>query len=166
MTASFRFEVSRDHDRNAFSCGVDALDRYFREQVTQDIRRLVTACYVAIDSSNSKIAGYYTLAAAGILLQSLPKALAKRLPHYPSVPAVRLGRLAVDAAYRGRKLGTALLWDAIERSLRSEIGVFGVIVDAKDEQAERFYQHHGFLPFSPTSAVREKCLRFLAGGRA
>jgi predicted GNAT family N-acyltransferase len=63
------------------------------------------------------------------------------------VLAARLGRLAVDEAYRGRKLGSALLWDAIERSLRSEIAVFAVIVDAKDEHAERFYLHHGFMPF-------------------
>jgi GNAT superfamily N-acetyltransferase len=147
MTAPFRFETLRDHDRKGFSCAVEALDRYFREQVTQDIRRLVTACYVAIDSSNLKIAGYYTLAAASILLGSLPKSLSKRLPRYPSVPAARLGRLAVDEAYRGRKLGSALLWDAIERSLRSEVAVFAIIVDAKDEQAERFYLHHGFMPF-------------------
>jgi predicted GNAT family N-acyltransferase len=56
--------------------------------------------------------------------------------------------LAVDQAYRGRKLGSALLWDAIARSLCSEIAVFALIVDAKDEHAKTFYLHHGFVPFS------------------
>jgi predicted GNAT family N-acyltransferase len=98
-------------------------------------------------TSGSKIAGHYTRAAAGVLLADLPKSLAKRLRRYPSVPVVRLGRLAVDQAFRGRKLGSALLRDAIERSLRSEIAVFAMIVDAKDEQAEAFYHHHGFVPF-------------------
>jgi GNAT superfamily N-acetyltransferase len=136
-----------DHDRSGFSCGVGALDRYFREHVTQDVRRRVTTCYVALEASGSKIAGYYTLAAAGVLLADVPKSLAKRLPRYPSVPVARLGRLVVDQAYRGRKLGGALLWDAIARSLRPEIAVFAPIVDAKDDQAEAFYLHHGFVSF-------------------
>ena len=97
--------------------------------------------------SAAKVAGYYTLAAAGIPLADMPAQLAKRLPRYPSVPVARLGRLAVDQAYRGRKLGSALLWDAIQRSLRSEVAVFALVVDAKDEQAEAFYRHHGFVPF-------------------
>jgi len=53
----------------------------------------------------------------------------------------------VDQAYRGRKLGAALLWDAVQRSLRSEIAVFALVVDVKDDQAENFYRHHGFVPF-------------------
>jgi predicted GNAT family N-acyltransferase len=66
----------------------------------------------------------------------------KRLPRYPSVPVARLCRLAVDQD-RGRKLGSALLWDAIQRSSRSEIAVFALVVDAKDDQAAAFYHHHG-----------------------
>jgi len=136
-----------DHDRAGFSCGIDALDRYFRERVTQDVRRRATACFVAIEASGAKIAGYYTLAAAGVPLADLPATLAKRLPRYPSVPVARLGRLAVDQAYRGRKLGSALLWDAVMRCLRSEIAVFALVVDAKDDQADAFYRHHGFVAF-------------------
>jgi ribosomal protein S18 acetylase RimI-like enzyme len=135
------------HDRASFSCGVDALDRYFQKQVTQDIRRRVTACFVATEAPGAKIAGYYTLAAAGIPLAEMPAELAKRLPRYPSVPVARLGRLAVDQAYRGRKLGSALLWDALQRSLRSEIAVFALVVDAKDDPADAFYRHHGFVSF-------------------
>ena len=55
---AFRIEqLGPDHDRSGFSCGTDALERYFREQVTQDVRRRVTACYVALEASGSKIAG-------------------------------------------------------------------------------------------------------------
>ena len=148
----FHIEVlGPDHDRSGFTCGTEALDHYFREQVTQDVRRRATACYVALESPKSRIAGFYTLAAGGILLSDLPSALAKRLPRYPSVPVARLGRLAVDQAYRGRKLGSALLWDAVARSIRSEIAVFALVVDAKDDQAETFYLHHGFLSFGSQS---------------
>jgi predicted GNAT family N-acyltransferase len=139
--------LNASHDRAGFSCGVEALDRYFWKQVTQDVRRRVTACYVALDGQAVKVAGYYTLAAAGIPLAEMPAELLKRLPRYPSVPVARLGRLAVDHAYRGRKLGAALLWDAIQRSLRSEIAVFALVVDAKDDQTVAFYRHHGFVAF-------------------
>jgi GNAT superfamily N-acetyltransferase len=139
--------LGANHDRTSFSCGVDALDRYFQKPVSQDIRRRVTACYGATEVLEAKVAGYYTLAAAGIPLADMPTELAKRLPRYPSVPVARLGRLAVDQAYRGRKLGSALLWDAVQRSLRSEVVVFALVVDGKDEQAVTFYRHHGFVPF-------------------
>lgn len=135
------------HDRAGFSCGVDALDRYFRQQVMQDVRRRATACYVAIEVDAARIAGYYTLAAAGIPLADLPADLVKRLPRYPSAPVARLGRLAVDQAHRGRKLGSALLWDAMQRASRSEIAVSALVVDAKEDQAKGFYLHHGFVPF-------------------
>jgi len=148
MAGPFVIEaVNPGHDRASFSCGIEALDRYFQKQVTQDVRRRVTACYVATEVSGAKVAGYYTLAAAGIPLADMPAELAKRLPRYPSVPVARLGRLAVDQAYRGRRLGSALLWDAIQRSSRSEIAVFALVVDAKDDQAAAFYQHHGFVSF-------------------
>ena len=146
MTAAFVVEpLGPSHDRTEFTCGVEALDRYFRQQAGQDVRRRATACFVARDIATSRIAGYYTLAAGGILLADMPGPLAKRLPRYPSVPVARLGRLAVDLAYHGQELGGALLWDAINRSARSEVAVYAVVVDAKDEQAENFYRHHGFI---------------------
>jgi predicted GNAT family N-acyltransferase len=81
----------------------------------------------------------------------MPLRLAKRLPSYPTVPVARLGRLAVALAHRGRKLGGALLWDAIERAGRSEVAVYALAADAKDQQAESFYLHHGFVAFGETS---------------
>lgn len=131
-------------DRASFSCGTASLDRYFQQQVTQDIRRRVTACFVAITDEN-RIAGFYTLATASALLTDLPASIAKKLPRYPSVPTVRMGRLAVDQTFKGIGLGGALLADALDRSSRSEIAAFALVVDAKDEQAVRFYQHHGFV---------------------
>ena len=162
---AFRIEpLGPDYDRSGFCCGTEALDRYFREQVTQDVRRRVTACYVALEASGAKIAGYYTLAAAGVPLADIPQSLAKRLPRYPSVPVARLGRLAVDQAFRRRKLGSALLWDAIARSLRSEIAVFALVVDAKDDQAEAFYRHHGFVSFgSPPRPLVLPLTKLIAG---
>lgn len=134
-----------DADRSAFNCGVEALNRYFQQQVTQDIRRRVAACFVAV-TEDDRIAGYYTLATASMLLTDLPQSIGKKLPRYPSVPTVRMGRLAIDLQFHGIGLGGALLADALERACRSEIAAFALMVDAKDEQAVRFYQHHGFIP--------------------
>jgi len=151
MTPEFTIEsLSAEHDRAGFSCGVDALDRYLRHQAGQDVRRRATACFVAREIATGRIAGYYTLAAGGILLTEMPASLARRLPRYPFVPVARLGRLAVAVAWQGKGLGGVLLWDAVERAARSEVAVYALVVDAKDENAERFYRHHGFVALSTT----------------
>ena len=148
MTSAFRVEVlDAGHARDDFSCGVAALDSYFVRQATQDVRRRASACYVAVKVGTGKVAGYYTLAAGGVPTTDLPEAMSKRLPRYPSVPVARVGRLAVDEAYHGRKLGGALLADAAVRAARSEVAVFALVVDAKDDAAVAFYRHHGFEGF-------------------
>jgi ribosomal protein S18 acetylase RimI-like enzyme len=148
VSEAFAFEtLSAAHDRSAFSCGVPELDRYFRELVTQDIRRRVSNCFVALDYGQ-KVAGYYTLAATSLPLTELPPEQTRRLPRYALFPAGLIGRLAVDRAYRGRGLGGLLLVDAVARAVRAEPAIFALIVDAKDEPAVGFYEHHGFRRFA------------------
>ena len=148
MTPAFRVEVlGPGHARDDFSCGVESLDHYLARQATQDVRRRASACFVALEARSDKVAGYYTLAASGVPLTDLPESLTKRLPRYPSVPVARVGRLAVDRAFQGQKLGGALLADAAVRASRSEVAVFALVVDAKDDAAEAFYRHHGFERF-------------------
>jgi predicted N-acetyltransferase YhbS len=145
---SGRFSIAPLDPRDSradFSCGTEMLDRYFREIVTQDIKRRVSSCYVAKSVENHRTAGFYTLSASSIPLTSLPETLARKLPRYPSVPVARLGRLAVDERFQGQQLGAALLWDAITRSVRSEVTVYALAVDAKDDRAEAFYRHFGFI---------------------
>jgi len=133
-----------DADRSGFECGVESLDRYFKVQVGQDIKRRVSACFTALDA-RGRVAGYYTLASASVLLTDLAENLAKKLPRYPNVPAVRMGRLAVDQDFRGKGLGAALLADALRRAVTAEIAAYALMVDAKDDAAVEFYAHHGFI---------------------
>ena len=148
MTAPFTVEaLANYHDRASFACGVEALDRYIAAQAMQDQRRRVAGCYVALDAATGQIAGFYTIAAASMPLGEVSPELAKKLPRCPVVPCVRLRRLAIATAHQGKGLAAALLIDAIERSLRSEIAAFAMIVDAKDESAVRFYSHQGFEAF-------------------
>lgn len=149
--ASFQLALLNGaHDRTTFNSGSEPLDRYLCEQVTQDVRRRVAACFVAT-TDGKRIAGYYTLESASLLLAELPTSTGKRLPRYPTVPAVRMGRLAVDQDFKGQGLGSALLADALGRAARSEVAAYALMVDAKDDVAASFYRHHGFvaLPDSP-----------------
>lgn len=149
MPPSFRIEaLTASHDRKGFSCGVEALDGYLARQAGQDMRRRVSNCFVALPDGSAVIAGYYTLAAASIPVQDLPQEQTRRLPRYPVLPAVLIGRLAVDQRFKGQQLGAALLFDAILRALRAEPAVLTVLVDAKDDTAASFYRHHGFQGFS------------------
>ncbi len=138
------------HNRNDFKSSSEALNHYLKHQVNQDIRRRVAGCFVAIHQ-DQRIAGYYTLASASVRLSDLPSSIGKKLPRYPSIPAVRMGRLAIDQEFEGKGLGSALLADALAKAASSEIAAFALIVDTKDTQAARFYLHHGFiaLPDSP-----------------
>ena len=134
------------HIRTEFSSGVESLDSYFRIQAGQDARKNLAAPFVLVLPEGT-IAGYYTLSATAVPAPELPADTIRRLPRYPSIPATLLGRLAVDHRYRGQGYGRFLLADALFRSVRSEIASFAVIVDAKDDDARRFYERESFLPF-------------------
>jgi ribosomal protein S18 acetylase RimI-like enzyme len=101
-------------------------------------------CFVAVDGDNRPVAGYYTLTANGVALSAFSPEIVKKLPRYRVVPAVLLGRLAVTRFYQGQGLGGILLADALKRTSRAEFGVFAMVVAAKDDAAQRFYEHHGF----------------------
>jgi len=146
MTAApFRVEPLADaHERASFDCGEEGLNRYFRTQATQDIRRHVANCFVAVEAVSGQIAAYYTLSAASIPITDLPPGESKRLPRYPAIPAVRIRRLAVDRRFQGRGLGAAMLADAPARVIQSDIAAFMLVVDAKNDAAVAFYQGHEF----------------------
>lgn len=149
--SSWRVEaLAPHHDRASFDSGVEALNRYFRMQAGQDARRHIAAPFVLLDEAE-RVAGYYTLSATAVGLAELPASLTKRVPRYPTLPATLLGRLAVDRRLQGKGLGRLLLADALHRVWRSEIASFAIIVDAKDNDAARFYAREGFAPFAERS---------------
>jgi GNAT superfamily N-acetyltransferase len=125
--------------------GVEPLDRYLREQAGQEVRRAAAAVHVLVEPATGAIAGYYTLSATVVVLGELPPEVTRKAPRYPSLPALLIGRLAVDQRYRGKRLGERLLVDALRRCIAiKDIGWMFVIVDAKDDQARAFYERYGF----------------------
>lgn len=151
------------HDRAAFSCGEPSLDGYIQRQASQDVKRNLAACYVLSESGGATILGYYTLSASSVELTELPPALAKKSGRYALVPAVLLGRLAVDQRFQGQGMSGLLLIDALRRVLRTGIGVKLVLVDALNDSAAHYYEHYGFHRltdqplrlFLPADAIRE-----------
>jgi hypothetical protein len=87
--------LGAQHDSSRFSCGIAALDDYFRNQAGQDTRRSVTRVYIAVDDHTGAIVGFYTLSATSIAWLDIPERLARKLPRYPILAAL-IGRLAVD----------------------------------------------------------------------
>ena len=145
----FRFEIlGPNHDRGAFCSGDDALDRYFQTQVTQNIRRRITNCFVVVEVATGHVAAYYTLSAASIPLVDLPPDEARCLPRYPTLPAVRIGRLAVDRRFQRRGLGELMLMNAVHRTIQDAAAAFTLLVDAKNDLVAGFYRRYGLRPIA------------------
>lgn len=145
--------LNATHDRPGFSCGVEILDRYLREQAKQDINRHVSRVFVALEKTRpKKVVGYYTLSSLSIELNQLPENLSRKLPKH-SIPAVLIGRLAVSESSQGKGVGKMMLADAVKRvfAVSHEIAVYAMVVDAISSKAKQFYEHFGFVPLSDDS---------------
>jgi GNAT superfamily N-acetyltransferase len=142
--------LSKEHDRRNFSCGEPALDEYLRRFARQHADSKISRTYVL--ALNGQIQGYYSLAMSAIRKDQLPVQYQQRFPNYP-VPVARLTRLAIDLRQQNKGLGKLLLMDALYRCYRlsEQIGSVGVVVDAKHERAQQFYQQFNFeiFPDSP-----------------
>jgi GNAT superfamily N-acetyltransferase len=146
MALAVRELDTKQHDRAGFDCGVEALNRYLKNLAAQHRTKGIATTFVVVDLEEpAKILGYYSLSAAALLFNQLTDADRKGLPTYP-IPAVRIGRLAAAVSARGQGIGELLLQNAIKRVLlsRSTLGVYAVIVEAKDASAEAFYRKYGF----------------------
>jgi predicted GNAT family N-acyltransferase len=147
--------LASHHDRAAFSCGNEQLDRYLHSVATQDKKKNIAIPYVIFDRDRQTMIGYYTLSMSGINLEQLPEQIAKKLPKYPIVGVTLIGRLAVSIDCKGYGWGKLLIMDALHRSLAASKATasFAVVVDAIDDEAMRFYQRFDFQTF-PDSSTR------------
>ena len=142
-------KLSSMHNKKDFSSGSVFLDNYLKNQAGQDIKRNISVTYVMTKCDCKNVIGYYTISSISIDISEMPDEYIKKLPKYPTFPAVLLGRLAVDLKFQKKKLGEYLLVDALKRSLliSNQLGVHAIIVDAKDDAAVNFYLRYGFLKF-------------------
>ena len=147
--------LGEHHDRAVFACGNGELDEYLKRRANQDAKRNITRVFVLAGEESNVIAGFYTVSTTGIPMGELPEEQARKLPRYPMIPAVLIGRLAVGVEHQGQGLGGVLLIDAFRRIVQAggDIASYAVVVDAKDENAAEFYRKYGFIGF-PTIANR------------
>ena len=138
--------LGKHHNRQQFDCGVPVLNNYLSNIAGQDVKRKAAAVFVlSAFTQPERVVGYYTLSATSIELSSLPADLRKKLPRYPEVPAILIGRLARGLTFPG--VGSLLIADALTRCIRvsNEIAASVIVVDSKGESAIRFYEKFGFL---------------------
>lgn len=148
--------LDEHHDLTAFVSGEDVLDRWLRERALENRVQGASRTYVTCPSGTRRVVGYYALAMGSILAAEVPGSVRRNMPR--AIPAVVLGRLAIDRDHQGRGLGQSLLQDAVNRTVRAaqEISARLLIVHALSKAAEDFYERHGFvrLPVdTPTLAL-------------
>jgi GNAT superfamily N-acetyltransferase len=157
--------LQKEHNRESFNSNNLLLDEYIKKQASQDVKRDLSACYVLQDYEG-KVLAYYTLSSNSIPREGLPEELLKKLrlpPSYQNLPAIMLGRLAVDQDHKGKGYGKFLLQDAFEKCLlvSDSIGSLAIIVDPIDDSAA-FYRKYGLIHlesssrmFIPMKTIRE-----------
>lgn len=135
-----------------FDSGEVSLDRYLRQRAIANHLADLARCYVSVDGDSGRVVGFYTLSAVAIEHADLPGRTRRNAPE--PVPAVLLGRLAVDRRAQGSGLGRWLVRDAIVSTLAAadRIGVRVLLVHALHAEAAAFYQSLGFRP-SPTDPL-------------
>ena len=139
------------HRLDGFRCGEPSLDEWLLRRALANQASGASRTFVVADDSGC-VRGYYALAAGAVAHESATSKVRRNMPD--PVPVMVLGRLAVDRGAQGRKLGAALLQDAVKRAVAvsNNAGVRALLVHALHERAQRFYEHYGFQP-SPTHSL-------------
>lgn len=148
--------LTSEHDLEGFCSGEEALDSWLKERALSNMESGASRTYVISEAGAHKVIGYYALCMGQILNQDVIGSMRRNMPRH--IPAVILGRLAIDEKWQGQGLGKALLQDAVQRSCRAskEVSARLLIVHAISASAEAFYLHYGFsrLPTeTPTFAL-------------
>lgn len=139
--------IGRHHDRKGFDCGSPDLNEYLERYARQNHETGGAKTFVAVlPDEPTRILGFYSISPGAIEFARVPSKLTKKLGRY-DVPVFRLGRLAIDLSQQGQGLGGELLIAAGERALAvaAEVGGIALVIDAKEDQAARWYERFGAL---------------------
>ncbi|HVA91249.1 MAG TPA: GNAT family N-acetyltransferase [Chloroflexota bacterium] len=150
MAENFEIEpLGNHHGRAAFSCGEPVLDHYLQARAGQEQRRKVAAVFILNETITATVAGFYRLSMYAVRPTELPEAFRRKQPNYDQLPAVLIGRLAVDSRFERRGLGARLLMDALARSYAAtqQVAAVGVVVEAKNDRMRTWYESFGFESF-------------------
>ncbi len=141
--------ITANHDLSAFDCGEESLNTWLKKRSLKNNQHGASRTYVITEGKC--VIGYYCLAAGAVSIEEAPKNLRRNMPN--PIPVLVLGRLAIDKKHHNSGLGSALLRDAVLRTLQAAniAGVKALLVHALSESAKRFYLSCGFIesPIKP-----------------
>ena len=140
--------LAKSHDRDVFDCGSEPLNLFLKQTARQHAERGISRTFVLVDEAAAvpkPVLGFFSLNICQIKSETLTPAEAKKLPR--DVSGVRLGRLAVSKAYQRQGIGKTLLVAAMGKFIEifNSAGGIGLFVDAKDQDAKRYYEQFGFV---------------------
>jgi GNAT superfamily N-acetyltransferase len=145
--------LTTERDLSEFDCGEPALDEWLRGRALQNEASGASRTYVVC--AGKRVAGYYTLAVGAVAHAKAPGRIKRNTPD--PIPVMVIGRLAVDRQFQGLGIGSALLRDAVLRTVQAaEIaGIRAILVHSKNETAKRFYESRGFVssPVEPLTVM-------------
>lgn len=145
--------IAGHHDLDQFICGVTNLDTWLKKRARSNERSRASRTFVLCDGE--RVIGYYALASGSLSNKIAPSRIKRNMPD--PIPVMVLGRLAIDHQYQGKRLGDALLRDAILRILQAAdiAGIKAILVHAISEEAKKFYLDRSFIvsPSEPMTLV-------------
>ena len=153
MSLAAPVALDSEHRLEDFRCTEPELEAWLKRRARRNQQEGASRCLVVCDGD--AVVGYYALAAGAVVHAVAPGSVRRNMPE--PIPVVVLGRLAVHSAWTGKGLGSGLLKDAVQRSIRlaQELGVRAMLCHALSEDAKRFYLHHGFVtsPIEPMTLL-------------
>jgi GNAT superfamily N-acetyltransferase len=144
-------KLTSRHDRQGFDCGIESVNQYLQRTARQAGERdLALTCVLVPDATSTEIVGFHTLMMASVSCSNIPQ---KGLPRSGSAPVVLLAQFGVNHSHQGQGFGKILLYDALHQALRASelVGCLGVVLDAVDENAKRWYEGRDFSPLLDAS---------------
>jgi GNAT superfamily N-acetyltransferase len=151
------------HNVDGFRCGVDSLDGWPRRRALANQERHFSQVFVIADGGH-QVAAYYALSTGAVSRAFVPASLRRNAPD--PIPALVIGRLAVDSERQGEGLARILVRDALTRCLRArrDIAFAAVLVTSADARARSFWERWQFRPLPgdpsamwlPTAALERR----------
>lgn len=134
-----------------FDCGEDSLNHWLRARALKNEITGASRTFVSVDAESGDVAGYYCLSASALAVEDAPGRLKRNMPN--PIPIILIGRLAVGDRFKGHGLGASLLRDAVLKGIEASriLGARALVVDALNDDAERFYRKFGFELMPPES---------------
>ena len=145
--------LAEAHRLDSFRCGKPELEFWLKQRARKN--QLEAASRTFVVCAGNEVVGYYAISAGAVLHETVPGNVRRNMPE--PIPVAVLGRLAVHSDWNGQGVGAGLLKDAVLRTARlaEEIGIRALLCHAIDENAKKFYLHHGFIesPIEPLTVM-------------